>query len=72
MVCTFKMICSLVMLDRDLAKHADSESSKNALKEFATKETSRKRPARLTFYDAKGVLQAPASRRKPLNLSIFY
>ena len=27
---------------------------KNALKEFATKETSRKRPARLTFYDAKG------------------
>lgn len=26
---------------------------KNALKEFATKETSRKRPARLTFYDAK-------------------
>lgn len=25
-----------------------------ALKEFATKETSRKRPARLTFYDAKG------------------
>lgn len=35
-------------------KHADSESSKNALKEFATKETSRKRPARLTFYDAKG------------------
>ena len=27
---------------------------KNALKEFARKETSRKRPARLTFYDAKG------------------
>ena len=27
---------------------------KNALKELATKETSRKRPARLTFYDAKG------------------
>ena len=27
---------------------------KNAQKEFATKETSRKRPARLTFYDAKG------------------
>ena len=27
---------------------------KNALKEFATKETSRKRPARLTFYNAKG------------------
>ena len=27
---------------------------KNALKEFATKETTRKRPARLTFYDAKG------------------
>lgn len=27
---------------------------KNALKEFAKKETSRKRPARLTFYDAKG------------------
>ena len=27
---------------------------KNALKEFALKETSRKRPARLTFYDAKG------------------
>ncbi|KAB2580417.1 ATP-dependent helicase HRQ1 [Lasiodiplodia theobromae] len=27
---------------------------KNAFKEFATKETSRKRPARLTFYDAKG------------------
>ena len=27
---------------------------KNALKEFATKETARKRPARLTFYDAKG------------------
>ncbi|MCJ1459470.1 hypothetical protein MMC28_009849 [Mycoblastus sanguinarius] len=27
---------------------------KNALKEFSTKETSRKRPARLTFYDAKG------------------
>lgn len=27
---------------------------KNAKKEFATKETSRKRPARLTFYDAKG------------------
>lgn len=42
------------MLNRDSAKHADSESSKNALKEFATKETSRKRPARLTFYDAKG------------------
>lgn len=27
---------------------------KNALKEFQTKETTRKRPARLTFYDAKG------------------
>ncbi|XXG94360.1 ATP-dependent 3'-5' DNA helicase [Hypoxylon texense] len=27
---------------------------KNGLKEFARKETSRKRPARLTFYDAKG------------------
>ncbi|KZF25406.1 P-loop containing nucleoside triphosphate hydrolase protein [Xylona heveae TC161] len=27
---------------------------KNALKEFARRETSRKRPARLTFYDAKG------------------
>jgi DEAD/DEAH box helicase domain-containing protein len=27
---------------------------KVALKEFATKETARKRPARLTFYDAKG------------------
>ncbi|KAK8244526.1 hypothetical protein HDK77DRAFT_434823 [Phyllosticta capitalensis] len=27
---------------------------KNALKEFAAKESSRKRPARLTFYDAKG------------------
>ncbi|MCJ1307871.1 hypothetical protein MMC25_001519 [Agyrium rufum] len=27
---------------------------KNAKKEFAKKETSRKRPARLTFYDAKG------------------
>lgn len=27
---------------------------KNAIKEFATKETQRKRPARLTFYDAKG------------------
>ncbi|KAI1266072.1 hypothetical protein F5Y18DRAFT_384485 [Xylariaceae sp. FL1019] len=27
---------------------------KNGLKEFAQKETSRKRPARLTFYDAKG------------------
>lgn len=27
---------------------------KNALKEFATRESSRKRPARLTFYDAKG------------------
>ncbi|KAI1398329.1 P-loop containing nucleoside triphosphate hydrolase protein [Hypoxylon fuscum] len=27
---------------------------KNAQKEFAQKETSRKRPARLTFYDAKG------------------
>lgn len=27
---------------------------KNALKEFAKKETSRKRPARLTFYDSKG------------------
>ena len=27
---------------------------KNAMKEFAKKETSRKRPARLTFYDAKG------------------
>ncbi|KAJ9131181.1 p-loop containing nucleoside triphosphate hydrolase protein [Pleurostoma richardsiae] len=27
---------------------------KNGLKEFAKKETSRKRPARLTFYDAKG------------------
>jgi DEAD/DEAH box helicase domain-containing protein len=27
---------------------------KNSLKEFAQKETSRKRPARLTFYDAKG------------------
>jgi len=27
---------------------------KNAVKEMATKETSRKRPARLTFYDAKG------------------
>ena len=27
---------------------------KNAIKEFAKKETSRKRPARLTFYDAKG------------------
>jgi DEAD/DEAH box helicase domain-containing protein len=27
---------------------------KNAAKEFAKKETSRKRPARLTFYDAKG------------------
>ncbi|MCJ1335565.1 hypothetical protein MMC09_000837 [Bachmanniomyces sp. S44760] len=27
---------------------------KNAIKEFAQKETSRKRPARLTFYDAKG------------------
>ncbi|TLD31185.1 hypothetical protein PspLS_02849 [Pyricularia sp. CBS 133598] len=27
---------------------------KNSLKEFARKETSRKRPARLTFYDAKG------------------
>lgn len=27
---------------------------KNALKEFASKPTSRKRPARLTFYDAKG------------------
>lgn len=26
----------------------------NALKEFAKKETTRKRPARLTFYDAKG------------------
>ena len=48
------MICSLLILKCDLAKHADFESSKNALKEFATKETSRKRPARLTFYDAKG------------------
>ncbi|RMZ86685.1 hypothetical protein DV736_g6091, partial [Chaetothyriales sp. CBS 134916] len=27
---------------------------KNAIKEFAKKETQRKRPARLTFYDAKG------------------
>ncbi|KAF2836005.1 P-loop containing nucleoside triphosphate hydrolase protein [Patellaria atrata CBS 101060] len=27
---------------------------KNAIKEFAKRETSRKRPARLTFYDAKG------------------
>jgi DEAD/DEAH box helicase domain-containing protein len=27
---------------------------KNSLKEFAKKETTRKRPARLTFYDAKG------------------
>ena len=27
---------------------------KNAIKEFATRETQRKRPARLTFYDAKG------------------
>ncbi|GAB7339921.1 hypothetical protein MBLNU457_6444t1 [Dothideomycetes sp. NU457] len=27
---------------------------KNAVKEMATKETTRKRPARLTFYDAKG------------------
>jgi DEAD/DEAH box helicase domain-containing protein len=27
---------------------------KNALKEFAKKQTQRKRPARLTFYDAKG------------------
>lgn len=27
---------------------------KNSLKEFAKKETARKRPARLTFYDAKG------------------
>jgi DEAD/DEAH box helicase domain-containing protein len=27
---------------------------KNSLKEFAQKETTRKRPARLTFYDAKG------------------
>ena len=27
---------------------------KNALKEFAKKESQRKRPARLTFYDAKG------------------
>ena len=27
---------------------------KNAVKEMATKETARKRPARLTFYDAKG------------------
>ncbi|KAI6090077.1 P-loop containing nucleoside triphosphate hydrolase protein [Hypoxylon rubiginosum] len=27
---------------------------KNSLKEFARRETSRKRPARLTFYDAKG------------------
>jgi DEAD/DEAH box helicase domain-containing protein len=27
---------------------------KNALKEFAKRETKRKRPARLTFYDAKG------------------
>ena len=27
---------------------------KTALKELASKETSRKRPARLTFYDAKG------------------
>lgn len=27
---------------------------KNALKEFARRETTRKRPARLTFYDAKG------------------
>ncbi|KAK8185573.1 hypothetical protein BC567DRAFT_268514 [Phyllosticta citribraziliensis] len=27
---------------------------KNALKEFAARESSRKRPARLTFYDAKG------------------
>ncbi|KAK1829178.1 hypothetical protein QBC39DRAFT_392728 [Podospora conica] len=27
---------------------------KNALKEFARRETARKRPARLTFYDAKG------------------
>ncbi|KAK4165220.1 hypothetical protein QBC43DRAFT_378211 [Cladorrhinum sp. PSN259] len=27
---------------------------KNALKEYATHETSRKRPARLTFYDSKG------------------
>lgn len=27
---------------------------KNALKEFAKRETQRKRPARLTFYDAKG------------------
>jgi DEAD/DEAH box helicase domain-containing protein len=27
---------------------------KNALKEFAKRETARKRPARLTFYDAKG------------------
>lgn len=44
----------LVGIEKEFAKHADSEPSKNALKEFATKETSRKRPARLTFYDAKG------------------
>ncbi|UKZ73468.1 hypothetical protein TrVFT333_001115 [Trichoderma virens FT-333] len=33
---------------------------KVALKEFAKKETKRKRPARLTFYDAKGVQMDPA------------
>lgn len=43
-----------VSIEMWFAKHANSNPSKNALKEFATKETSRKRPARLTFYDAKG------------------
>ena len=47
-------MCTFIDIEMWLTKHTDSETSKNALKEFATKETTRKRPARLTFYDAKG------------------
>ena len=54
MVRTLNLIGSSSVLNCNSLKYDDSESSKNALKELATKETSRKRPARLTFYDAKG------------------
>lgn len=43
---------------------------KIAIKEFAKKETQRKRPARLTFYDAKGGAGGAGSRPRRLNLLI--
>lgn len=49
-----KMYVLLSLFTDPLGRNSADLLTLQALKEFATKETSRKRPARLTFYDAKG------------------